>query len=120
MLVSGFVFSFSLVAFALSQTIWMGLALLFIGGVASTVFSTIIATFIQLAVPNELRGRVMSFYTVTLIGIPSLGALGIGALAVWLGGVYGAPRAILLGAVTLAAILVLVLPYFWKMEIPSK
>jgi hypothetical protein len=25
------------------------------------------------AVPNELRGRVMSLYTITLIGLPSLG-----------------------------------------------
>jgi MFS family permease len=120
MLISGFVFSASLVAFALSPSIWLGLALLFIGGIASTVLSTIIATFIQLAVPNELRGRVMSLYTVTLIGIPSLGALGTGALAASLGGVYGAPRAVMLGALALAVILVLVIPVFWKMDVPAK
>jgi MFS family permease len=120
MLVSGFLFSFSLAAFAISSSIGIGLALLFVAGVTSTVLSTIIATLIQFAVPNELRGRIMSLYTVTLIGLPSLGALGSGALADWLGGVYGAPRAVLLGAVALVAILVLVVPVFWKLNMPEK
>jgi hypothetical protein len=78
MLVSGLVFSLSLIFFALSPFFIFGLVLLFIAGFASTVFSTIIATFIQLSVPNELRGHVMSLYTVTLIGLPSLGALAEG------------------------------------------
>jgi MFS family permease len=120
MLISGFLFSLSLVAFALSPSIGLGLVLLFVAGITSTVFSTIIATFIQLAVPNELRGRIMSFYTVTLIGIPSLGALGSAAVADSLGGVLGAPRAVWLGAVVLAAILVLVVPVFWKMDAPNR
>jgi len=118
MLVSGLLFSASLIAFALSPALWVALALLFIAGLTSTVFSTIISTFIQLSVPNEYRGRVMSLYTVTLIGLPSLGALGSGAVAEWLGGVRGAPRAVLLGAITLAAILVLLSPLFWKRDFP--
>ena len=120
MLVSGLAFSLSLIAFAMSPSLWIGLLLLFIAGVTSTVLSTIISTFIQFAVPNELRGRIMSLYTVTLIGLPSLGALGSGALADWLGGVYGAPRAVLLGAVALAAILLAVVPLFWKLDMAEK
>ena len=120
MLISGFLFSVSLIAFAISPSIWLGFVLLFVAGITSTVFSTIISTFIQFAVPNELRGRVMSLYTVTLIGLPSLGALGSGALADRLGGVYGAPRAVMLGAVILVVILVLVVPLFWKMDMPEK
>ncbi len=120
MLVSGFLFSFSLIAFAVSPAIWLGLALLFVSGLMSTVFSTIISTFIQFAVPNELRGRVMSFYTVTLIGLPSLGALGSGALAQALGGVRGAPLAVLLSAAALSVILVVVIPVFWKLDMPEK
>ncbi len=119
MLLAGLLFSLSLIAFALSPSLWMGAALLFIAGVTSTVFSTIISTFIQFSVPNEMRGRVMSLYTVTLIGLPSLGALGTGAVAEWLGGVQGAPRAILLGAVVLTIILIVVLPVFWKRDLPS-
>jgi MFS family permease len=120
MLISGFLFSVSLVAFAVSPSLWVGAALLFIAGITSTVFSTIISIFIQLAVPNELRGRIMSLYTVTLIGLPSLGALGSGALADWLGGVQGAPRAVLLGAVALGGILVFVVPVFWKLDMLEK
>ena len=114
MLISGFLFSLSLIAFALSPSLWIGVALLFIAGVTSTVLATIISTFIQFDVPNELRGRVMSLYTVTLIGLPSLGALGTGAVAEWLGGIQGAPRAVLLSAVVLGVILVLVIPLFWR------
>ena len=120
MLISGFLFSVSLVAFAISPSLWLGAALLFIAGVTSTVFATIISIFIQFSVPNELRGRIMSLYTVTLIGLPSLGALGTGALADRLGGVQGAPRAVLLGAVALGLILVFVVPVFWKLETLDK
>ncbi len=120
MLISGFLFSFSLVAFSISPSIWIGLVLLFVSGVTSTVFSTIISTFIQFEVPNELRGRVMAFYTVTLIGVPSLGALGSGALADWLGGTHGAPHAVLLAAVAMAIVLVFVVPSFWRLDMPDR
>ncbi len=119
MLVAGFVFTVSLIGFALSPTLWMGAALLFIAGVSSTVFSTIISTFLQFAAPNEMRGRIMSFYAVTLIGLPSLGALGTGAVAEWLGGIAGAPRAVLLAAVVLGLVLVLSLSFFWKRDLPD-
>jgi MFS family permease len=120
MLASGLLFSLSLIGFSLSPFLWVGLALLFVAGITSTVFSTIISTFIQFSVPNEFRGRVMSLYAVTLIGLPSLGALGSGALAEWLGGVQGAPRAVLLGAVLLVITLVLILPVFWKRDLPDR
>ena len=92
MISSGLIFTLTLVAFALSQSLALAILLLFIAGVSSTVFGTIIATFIQMATPNELRGRVMSLYAITLIGLPSLGALATGSLAEVLGGVSGAPR----------------------------
>jgi len=120
MLSSGLIFSLCLIFFALSPSYILGFVLLFVAGCASTVFSTIIATFIQLSVPNELRGRVMSLYTVTLIGLPSLGAMGSGALAEWLGGVQGAPHAVLLGAVILGIILLAVIPVFWHRDAPVK
>jgi DMSO reductase anchor subunit len=55
-----------------------------------------------------------------LIGLPSLGALGIGAFAEWLGGVQGAPHAVLIGAVILGVILVFVMPMFWKRDLPQR
>ncbi len=114
LITSGLIFAVTIIAFALSQSLALGIVLLFLAGVSSTVFGTIIATFIQMATPNELRGRVMSLYAITLIGLPALGALLIGSLAEALGGVYGAPRAVLLGALVLGIVLIGVSPFFWR------
>ena len=122
MIVSGLIFSASLIAFAISPSLFVGIALLFIAGLTATVFGTIIATFVQIATPNELRGRVMSLYAITLIGLPSLGALGSGASAELLGGSAGAPRAVLIGATILGVVLLCVAPLFWQrsMSAPKK
>lgn len=111
---SGLTFSVSIVIFALSPSFWLGALMLFIGGVTSTVFGTIISTFIQMAVPNELRGRAMSLYSITLIGLPSLGALGVGASAELLGGLSGAPHAVLIGGIVIGLVLALIIPMFWN------
>ena len=119
LIVSGLLLSASLIAFALSPMLWLGVGLLFVVGVTSTIFGTIIATFIQVAAPNELRGRVMSLYTITLIGLPALGALGTGAVAQMLGGIPGAPRAILIAAVILGVVLLLVSPFLWRRSLTA-
>ena len=76
-------------------------------GIAATVFTTMIATVIQLRVPGPLRGRVIALYVSTLIGLPSLGALGSAAVAKYLG---SAPRAIELGALVFALAIALAAP----------
>lgn len=106
LIVSGMLFCVLLTAFALCPFFWLGVPLLVLVGIASTVFTTLIATVIQLRVPGELRGRVMSLYAITLIGLPSLGALGIAAVAQRL----GAPYAIVGGAVILLAVLFVLAP----------
>ncbi len=117
LITSGLIFSLTVILFALSPYFWAGVVLLFIGGIAITVFGTIISTFIQIMVPNELRGRVMSLYSITLIGLPSLGALGIGSVAEMLGGITGAPRAVLMGGVIVGSILVITAPLFWQRDV---
>lgn len=119
MIASGVLFSASIIAFAVSPSLFLGLLLLFLAGVMSTVFGTIIATFIQVDSPNEMRGRVMSLYAITLIGLPSLGSLGSGAIAEMLGGVAGSPRAVLIGAAILVLVLIFVTPFFWKRNMDS-
>jgi MFS family permease len=114
MTASGLGFAVCLIAFALSPRLWLGVVLLFLAGITSTVYGTMIATFIQISSPNRLRGRVMSLYAITLIGLPSLGALGSGALAEVLGGISGAPRAVLLGAVILGLLLLTIAPFLWQ------
>jgi MFS family permease len=120
MIANGLIFTAALIAFALSQSLALGILLLFSAGVSSTVFGTIIATFIQMATPNELRGRVMSLYAITLIGLPSLGALATGSLAEVLGGISGAPRAVLFGALVLGVVLIGVSPFFWNRNVSTQ
>jgi MFS family permease len=116
---SGLFFSLTVILFALSPSFWLGVVLLFVGGIAVTIFGTIIATLIQIAVPNELRGRVMSLYSITLIGLPSFGAMGSGSLAEFFGGISGAPRAVLIGGIVIGVILLLAAPAFWKREVSA-
>ena len=116
MISSGLVFSVSVILFALSPNLGLGILLMFIGGLSSTVFGTMIATFMQVIAPNHMRGRVMSLYTITLIGLPSLGALASGSLAEALGGIPGAPRAVLIGGIIVGVVLLGVASLFWKRE----
>lgn len=110
----GLISSAALIAFSLSPSLPIGVCLLLVSGTAITIYGAMIATTMQLAVPNALRGRVMSLYAITQIGLPSLGALGAGASAELLGGIDGAPHAVLGGAVILAVILLVFARYLTR------
>jgi MFS family permease len=120
LVVAGLIAAGTLAAFAVTASFWAALLLLVAVGVATTVVGTIIATLLQLQAPGEMRGRVMSLYAITLIGIPALGALGAAAVATALGGpaggAGGAPRAILMAAVVMAACVLLVAPRLWPLH----
>jgi hypothetical protein len=58
----------------------------------------------------------MSLYAITLIGLPSLGALGTGAAAEQLGGIAGAPRAVLVSALLLIVVVVAFVPFFIRQD----
>jgi MFS family permease len=49
-------------------------------------------TVIQTLVPEEMRARVMSYYTMAFVGMAPFGSLLAGALAKW----FGAPRTVML------------------------
>lgn len=66
---------------AVSGNLVFSLILLTIAGAASTTLTTAIVTDLQLETPPQLRGRVLSLHTVTLIGLPSVGALILAAIA---------------------------------------
>lgn len=119
MIITGLLFSGLLILFALSPALSLGVVLLFLAGVAATVFTTLISTQLQLTSPHELRGRVMSLYAITLIGLPSLGALAVGALAEQLGGLQGAPEAVIIGAVVLGIAVLAATPTLWRRDHPS-
>ncbi|MDQ3855062.1 MAG: MFS transporter, partial [Chloroflexota bacterium] len=85
LILSMLAFGLSLVAFSYSPFFWPAVALLLVGGVLNSLFGASIATLIQTNAPGRLRGRAMSLYTVTIIGVPSLGAMGTASVAEWLG-----------------------------------
>lgn len=88
----------SLLLFSLLPPFAAGMGLLVLAGLASTAFGAAIGTMLQFATPGPLRGRVMSLYTIAVIGGPSLGGLLGGALAQ----VTNAQLTVALGVVLLA------------------
>ncbi len=69
---SGIMLAVSLGLFAATTTEPLGLACLVLAGISSTVLTTAIATSIQHAIKPAARGRIMSLYVITLIGLPQL------------------------------------------------
>jgi len=70
-------------------------AALTLAGLAQILFLTSCNTTLQLTVPNELRGRIMSLYTFVFAGVTPIGAFFAGALAE----VAGVPAAFVAGGV---------------------
>jgi len=78
---SGFVFSFSILGLSLSTNFSVSLILIFLAGLGITSFLASSNSVIQHIVPNELRGRVMSVYTMVFLGFAPLGNSVIGFTA---------------------------------------
>jgi MFS family permease len=88
-------FAISLIAFALSKTFWLSAVLLVPVGFCMMLQMSSSNTLIQAMVPDHLRGRVMSVYSMMFMGMAPWGALLGGAIADRL----GAPVAVSAGAV---------------------
>jgi MFS family permease len=88
-------FAFSLIAFALSRNFWLSTVLLVPVGFCMMLQMSSSNTLIQAMVPDELRGRVMSVYSMMFMGMGPFGALVAGAIADHL----GAPLAVIMGSV---------------------
>ena len=75
------IFGAALSAFALSRTLLLSVVLLVVAGGAMMVQMASSNTLIQSMVPDELRGRVMSVYTMMFMGMGPFGALLAGSIA---------------------------------------
>jgi MFS family permease len=80
-------FGVSLIAFGLSRTYWLSLAILVPVGFSMMIQMGSSNTLIQSMVPDHLRGRVMSVYSMVFMGMAPIGSLLAGAAA----GRIGAP-----------------------------
>jgi MFS family permease len=95
-----------LIAFATSKSYALSVVLLVGVGACVTAFSSTTQTLLQHATDDRMRGRVVSMFTITVIGFQPLGALDLG----WAVDRLGAPLAISLAAAVVGAIALLLAP----------
>jgi len=75
------VFGGLMIAFANSEVAWLSNVLLFFGGAALMIVTSMMFSLVQLVVPDHLRGRVVSIYMVAFRGGMPLGSLAAGYAA---------------------------------------
>src|SRR4029078_1681203 len=93
-----------IIAFAMSRSLPLSEALLFLTGFALMIVFSTVTALAELRAPNEMRGRVMSIYMLAFRGGMPLGSLVSGYLAT----LIGAPKVIGING----GLLVLVAIYF--------
>ena len=102
LLVVQILFGVLLTMFALSRTLWLSHLLLFLAGAALVVVFSMTSSLVQLIVPDELRGRVLSIYMVAFRGGMPLGSLAAGYFAT----LSSAPQILAINGLLLAAVAV--------------
>jgi MFS family permease len=90
--ISAGVFGLGLICFGLSRILLLSLFLMLIVGFGMMQGLAASNTVIQTLVPEDKRGRVMSYYTMAFVGMTPFGSLLAGALAHRV----GAPRAVMI------------------------
>lgn len=86
--VSSAVFGIAITGFAFSRHFLLSMFLLVIAGFAMMTQMSASNTLIQAMVPDELRGRVMSVYSMMFMGMAPIGALLAGTVAGIIGPTY--------------------------------
>jgi MFS family permease len=76
-----FVYPISFILFSLTSSFWLALLLLLVGGWATITLLATCNTLLQTTTPDALRGRVMSLYSMTLVGFLPFSNLMAGFLA---------------------------------------
>ncbi|MEV6975354.1 MFS transporter [Kitasatospora sp. NPDC093806] len=71
----------AIAAFGLVRNLWLGLFLLAVAGCADTVSMIFRNTMMQVAAPDEMRGRLQGVFIVVVAGGPRLGDFESGAVA---------------------------------------
>jgi MFS family permease len=94
-----FALSAGLIAFSFSHTLWVSVLVLPFVGAGMMLQSAAANTILQTVVDEKLRGRVMAFLTMAVLGTMPIGSLIAGVLADRI----GAQRTILAGAILCAA-----------------
>lgn len=95
--VGDWAFPLTLLLFSVSRSLWVSVVVLAGLGLFLIIRNATTNTLLQTAVPDHLRGRVISVYMLMFIGMTPLGAL----LTGWLAQRFSAPTALQVGALAL-------------------
>ena len=96
--VSSAVFGAGLIGFGLSHTFWLSMGMMLVAGFGMMQGMASSNTIIQTIVSEDMRGRVMSYYTIAFVGMAPFGSLLAGTMAHW----FGAPLTVVLnGAIVM-------------------
>jgi MFS family permease len=85
-------FGAGLILFGLSRVMWFSMLMMLLTGFGMMQGMAASNTIVQTLVPEDRRGRVMSYYTMAFVGMAPFGSLLAGGLAHWL----GAPRTVMI------------------------
>jgi MFS family permease len=96
MSLTGLCFSAALLVFSLSGIFWVSLIIIMVAGWGMVSYLAAANSFIQITVPDELRGRIMSVYSLVFLGTVPIGNAIMGVVADRL----GTPRAVTVSGVT--------------------
>ena len=88
-------FGLGLIAFSMSSTLWLSLALIFLAGFGMMLAITTCNTLLQTTVDEDKRGRVMSLYTMSFMSMLPLGSILAGTVATRI----GAPNTVIIGGI---------------------
>ncbi len=81
-------FGAGLIAFSFSRALWLSLLLMVVTGLGFMAQMAISNTLLQTIVEENMRGRVMSFFSAAVMGTTPFGSLLAGAMAASIGGPY--------------------------------
>lgn len=109
--ISFLILIFSLFVFSLSRNLLLSFLTLFLAGFSFACFNIADNSLLQLIIPDQLRGRLISIYVLMYGGVSPIGDLFITTLAHF----FGAPLAILT-SLSFALIFLLLVFYRFKLE----
>ncbi len=106
------VWGVAIVGFGFAGSLWVAVLCLAVAGAGDMVSAVLRSSMLQLAAPDEMRGRMQGVFIVVVAGGPRLGDLRAGALASG----FGVTAAMVSGGVVVVVAMVVVavaVPSFW-------
>ena len=97
--ISAAVFGVGLIVFGLSRWVWLSMLMMAATGFGMMQQMAASNTILQTIVQDDKRGRVMSFYTLSILGVTPIGSLFAGMIAAR----FGAPTTLVLGGILCGA-----------------